>query len=214
MNVGRRKVLWLRSHQQEAPKKRSQVRGEPQQSFLYSLLVLGADIAQQESSHSGSFRRYQSVVPGAGITCKSFPHVCASSWDSVGIFLHLYVVSPAGRLQGSLPSYVVAQDSKDWYLERERIIIFWGNFHQLFFPQHREVPGPGVESKQQLQRCQIFLTHCVRLRIEPMPSAVTWATTVGFLTQRATVGTPPPSLYGYFLFFGCSCCFNLFYCKT
>lgn len=101
--------------------------------FVFSLLVLGVDLGQQGSSQSGSFRRFQSVVPGAGIIWRSLPHMSASSWDSAGISLHL-----CGCLQQG--DFRVARLLK-WQLRtlmihsRERADNYFlrvGNVYQLF----------------------------------------------------------------------------------
>ena len=54
-------------------------------------------------------------------------------------------------------------------------------------PWHMEVPGPGIESKPQLQPLWILYPTGLDWGSNP---AATRAAAVGFLTQCATAGTP------------------------
>ena len=75
-------------------------------------------------------------------------------------------------------------------------------FFKWLYPWHMKVPGPGIESKQQLrpmpqvQQCQIL--HLLCWAGDPTSTSIaTRATAVLFLTHCATAGTPHPIDFYY-----------------
>ena len=59
---------------------------------------------------------------------------------------------------------------------------------------HMEVPGLGIESKPQLQQCQILNPLC-RAGDQTCATTATQATAVRFVTHCATAGTPIMTIF-------------------